>query len=145
MTKLQTDIIQYHKQHPVKSRKQIAEAFGIRIYFVNKAFDRYQIEHQAVQSKMFTQSKADKKVGDKPASWRDLYAFHKTINPYVYSIPAKLFWNLMEQSRWREKDDVSMNYKYVINWKLSYVKWLRMQCKYRKYDVQGWAQQGKVI
>lgn len=146
MTKQQTDIIKYHKQHPAKSRKAIAEAFGIRIYFVNKAFDRYKIENEAKQTSMFGDKKTkQKRIGDRPESWRMIYEFHKTINPYVYSIPAKLFWQEMENTRWREKDEVSMNFKYIINWKLSYIKWLRMQARYRKYDVKGWAMQGKII
>lgn len=141
MTKQQQSIIEYHRLHPSKSRKEIAEAFGIRIYFVNKAFDRYKIEQQQSQTSLFNETKPKKKqrVGNCPSGWREVYEYHKGFNPMVYSIPAKLFCLEMEKTRWRYEG------VYIANWKMTYVNWLRDQVRKKPYLVQAWTQHGKLF
>jgi len=139
MTKQQKSIIEYHKLHPSKSRKEIAEAFGIRIYFVNRAFDRYKIEQQSSQTTLFNDKVSKpKKVGNKPVSWREVYTYHKALAPMVYSIPAKLFYLEMERTRWRY-DNV-----YIANWKMTYINWLREQQRKDPRKTKGWSQ-GKLF
>ena len=141
MTQQQKDIIEYHKLHPNKSRKEIAEAFGIRIYFVNKAFDRYKTENAKLQPSLFNEPapKRQPKVGDRADSWQSIYSYHKGFNPMVYNIPAKLFWSEMEKTRWRYEG------VYIANWKMTYIKWLREQQRTRPWVTKSWAQAGKII
>lgn len=144
MTKFQKDILAYKKRYPRATAQEIAVAFGVPLWRVKKALARPKAEAEKAQGSLDLGICVEVPAFQRPSGWREIFEFHKTYNPFVNTIAAKLFWMEMEECDWRPKDHLTKRRKHVSDWRDTFVRWLRIQRDTRK-DFKTWAREGKAL